>query len=194
MPEAREEWRVQLSAAYDCSIRDNRPATVSFATVALDGQPAARTMVFRGFREQTDQLVLVTDSRSSKIEQLSAHPWAELSWYCQTTRQQFRLAGNVRIVSHTEEDPSLAAVRTSIWKALSDRTRAMFFQPPPGRNKRDTEEGGPNAEDGAPPTTFSLILLDPVRVDCLNVGTEPHERSIYRVGPAGDWFKREVYP
>ncbi len=194
MAEIREEWRLKINTAWDISNQKRKFTAINLATVALDGHPATRTMVFRGFREGTDQLMLVTDARSSKIEQLAAHPWAEFSWYLDTTDEQFRLAGNVRICTADEEDPSLQAVRTAIWGTLNKNTQAMFFQPPPGRDRTDKLQK-PQAEtaDG-PPETLALILLDPVRVDYLDIGVQPNARTIYRVGPAGDWFKREVNP
>ena len=43
---------------------------VQMATVRADGRPANRTLVFRGFLNDTPQLTFVTDARSTKVAEL----------------------------------------------------------------------------------------------------------------------------
>lgn len=74
---------------------------VQLATLSLDGHPAVRTVVFRGWHStpspspspsspsspppsSTDlALMTTTDTRSQKMSELNAHPFAEICWYFQ---------------------------------------------------------------------------------------------------------------
>lgn len=75
-----------LSMIRACLAAESSPATSRFlqlGTVGLDGRPAVRTVVFRGWHATS--LLAVTDTRSSKIPELRALPYAELCWYFQVT-------------------------------------------------------------------------------------------------------------
>jgi len=86
-------WRSPLSSA----LHKNRSLPYAryfqLATVRANGHPANRTVVFRGFLEDTDQLKIITDSRSQKVDQIDQHSWGEACGYFPKTREKFRLAG-----------------------------------------------------------------------------------------------------
>lgn len=70
--------------------------------------PRVRTIVFRSFlnaptapgapSSKTETLEFITDRRSRKCNQLLEHSAAELSWYFPRTREQFRVAGQLKLV------------------------------------------------------------------------------------------------
>jgi len=62
---------------------------VQLATIRADNRPANRTLVFRGFLEDTDQLKFVIDARSQKVDQIFHQPWAEACWYFPETVNNF---------------------------------------------------------------------------------------------------------
>ena len=70
-------WRSLLSRA----LHQNRSLPYAryfqLATVRANGHPANRTVVFRGFLDDTNQLKIITDSRSQKIEQIAQQSWGE---------------------------------------------------------------------------------------------------------------------
>ena len=73
---------------------------VQLATTRLDGSPAVRTVVMRGFvaeQPQHLQLKFATDARSTKCQQLSNAPAVELCWYFSHTWEQFRLRGQMKV-------------------------------------------------------------------------------------------------
>jgi pyridoxamine 5'-phosphate oxidase len=70
---------------------------LQLATVAADGTPRVRTLVFRGW-SAASQLELLTDGRSAKLEELQANPAVELCWLLPRARCQFRLRGQVQIL------------------------------------------------------------------------------------------------
>ncbi|CAA7057031.1 unnamed protein product [Microthlaspi erraticum] len=48
------------------------------ATIGLNGRPSNRTVVFRGFEENSDMIRINTDLRSRKIEELKHCPFSEV--------------------------------------------------------------------------------------------------------------------
>ena len=105
---------------------------VQMATVNAQGRPANRTLVFRGFVNETSQLTFATDLRSPKTSELVHSPWAELCWYFPVTHEQFRIAGPITVVGPDATDHVLAAARRDAWRALPEATRITFTWPAPG--------------------------------------------------------------
>jgi hypothetical protein len=70
-------WRSLFARA----IHKNRSLTYSrylqLATLRADDCPANRTVVFRGFLGDKDQLKMITDPRSAKAEQIQQQAWGE---------------------------------------------------------------------------------------------------------------------
>lgn len=188
-------WRSPLSRA----IHLNRSLPYSryfqLATVREDGLPANRTVVFRGFFPDTDRLQIVTDSRSDKIAQINYQPWAEICWYFPKTREQFRLAGQLILVKADSSDTTLQKARQTAWQKLSDSARSQFAWPDPGKPRVENEEGfSPSFIcDREPLPNFCLLLLDPVKVDRLELKGEPQNRCIYLL-KEGSWSTEEVNP
>lgn len=60
---------------------------LQLATVTVEGDPAVRTVVFRGWHDDPEEsnksigLLTTTDIRSQKVSELRHHPFAELCWY-----------------------------------------------------------------------------------------------------------------
>ena len=72
-------WRQLLRGARQREGRGAAARWVQLATVAADGHPRVRTVVFRGWAGD-NQLDLYSDSRSSKAEELSIQPNVEVCW------------------------------------------------------------------------------------------------------------------
>jgi pyridoxamine 5'-phosphate oxidase len=174
-------WRSLL--ARNLHIHRNQPEArfLQLATIDLDGYPANRTVVFRGFLRDSDQLKFVTDRRSQKIQQLLLSPWAEACWYFVKTREQFRIRGKLCVVDRDQTEPELQAARLTAWRELSDAGRVQFGWAYP-RQSRATEPNAfspPQPSSDCPLDTFCLLLLEPTQVDHLELRGEPQNRSVY---------------
>jgi len=187
-------WRSPLARA----LHRNRSLVyaryVQLATVRQDGRPANRTVVFRGFWADTNQLRFVTDNRSEKVAEIARSPWAEVCWYFPNTREQFRLAGQLRLIDHTETDTELQKARQQIWQELSDAARSQFAWADPGLPRVDTatfEVEPPDAQ--TPFVNFDLLLFAPYRVDHLELRGNPQNRFIYSF-VENNWSQTEVNP
>jgi pyridoxamine 5'-phosphate oxidase len=191
-------WRQPLAHALyrNRSIAYSRYAQL--ATVRSDGRPANRTIVFRGFLNDTNQLKFITDDRSDKIEQILQQPWGELCWYFPKTREQFRLFGELAIVNAVEQDIELAKARTAQWQDLSDAARLQFVWPHPSKPRDEsTQFDVPAPDPNQPPDNFCLLLLNPIQVDHLELRGNPQNRYRYEQMQDSDgfkWLNQEINP
>ncbi|MGD1903082.1 MAG: Npun_F5749 family FMN-dependent PPOX-type flavoprotein [Geitlerinemataceae cyanobacterium] len=190
-------WRSLLAGA----LHRNRSLVYAryfqLATIAPDGSPTNRTVVFRGFLDPGDRVQIITDARSEKIPQLAADPRAEVCWYFPKTREQFRLTGTIEVVTATTTDAALQKARRQIWHNVSDGARSSFAWPEPGADRADAAafEVAP-LDKTTPLDSFVLLVLSVDRVDRLQLRGEPQARQIFTRGSdeKSGWDTREVNP
>ncbi|NES99710.1 MAG: pyridoxamine 5'-phosphate oxidase [Sphaerospermopsis sp. SIO1G2] len=188
-------WRSLISRA----LHQNRSLVYSrylqLATVQENGLPANRTIVFRGFLDDTNQLKFITDIRSAKAEQIPQQPAAEICWYFPNSREQFRISGQLILVS-ANSHPHLQPARIKMWQELSDAARLQFAWPQPGKQRVTKPEAftPPAPNSSAPLETFCLLLLEPTKVDHLQLRGEPQNRTIYEINIHQEWVIQEVNP
>jgi pyridoxamine 5'-phosphate oxidase len=173
-------WRSPLAQALHRNRSLPYARYLQLATVRSDGRPANRTVVFRGFLGDSNQLKFITDTRSQKPEQIALQPWGEVCWYFPKTREQFRLLGQLRLITAAQADPGLLKSRQLLWQDLSDAARSQFAWADPGAPRADAETFAVAPPDPLTPLpNFSLLLLDPDQVDHLKLRGEPQNRFSY---------------
>jgi PPOX class probable FMN-dependent enzyme len=188
-------WRPALILA----LYQNRHAPdsrlVQVATVRADGRPANRTLVFRGFWNDTAGLTFVADERSRKVQELGHAPWAEACWYFPITHEQFRISGPVTVIGADASDAALVDARTSAWRELAEPTRLGFAWPAPGQPRLP---GAPfptqHPDPEQPLPHFCLLVLEPMEVDYLEINGNPQNRWTFHRGAAGLWSGGEINP
>lgn len=187
-------WRSPLARA----LHRNRSLVyaryLQLATVRKNGRPANRTVVFRGFLANTDQLKFVIDARSQKVEQIQQQPWAEACWYFPQTREQFRLSGCLTLITVDHPDTDLQQARQSSWQELSDAARLQFTWSHPGQPRDDAGFELPPPSAIVPLPHFCLLLLEPTQVDHLELRGEPQNRLIYSRNSDDAWSIQAVNP
>lgn len=173
-------WRSLIDRALDLNSSLASARYLQLATVKVDNRPANRTLVFRGFLADTDELKFTIDSRSQKPEQIGHQPWAEACWYFSSSREQFRLAGCLTLVTSDYPNAVLQQARQTAWQDISDATRLQFAWADPGKPKADAAAFDPPLPNPIEPLpNFCLLLLKPVQVDHLELRGEPQNRTIY---------------
>ncbi|MBV6626630.1 MAG: pyridoxamine 5'-phosphate oxidase family protein [Rivularia sp. (in: Bacteria)] len=188
-------WRSFLANALKKNRNQPHSRYFQLATVRNDGTPANRTVVFRGFLEDTNKLKIITDTRSEKITEIQNQSWGEICWYFTNTREQFRIAGNITIIDADYQDSELLKVRESTWQDLSDNARIQFAWAHPGEPRDNQEAFSPSPPDeNNPSDNFCLLLLEPVKVDHLRLRGEPQNRTLYIRNESGVWDIKEVNP
>ncbi|HEX8912574.1 MAG TPA: pyridoxamine 5'-phosphate oxidase family protein [Humisphaera sp.] len=175
------EWIGELQSALTREFGD-KPNVATLATVDKGGAPRARTVVCR--RVQPDGSVLVaSDARSEKNEQVKGTQQAEVVFWLPTLREQYRLFGSTRVMLPNPPE----AARLEVWRAMSDAARALFFWPSPGAKRVEPDESFPKAVDAgqSPPNNFEVIVVRPRKVEHLNLNGHPHRRRRWML--AGKW-------
>ena len=188
-------WRSPLAHALHRNRALPYARYVQLATLRADGRPANRTVVFRGFLENTNQLRFITDRRSEKTGQLEGQPWGEICWYFPKTREQFRILGTLRVVSADHADEEMLKARKMLWHDLSDGGRSQFAWASPKQPKTaPLEQTTPDPLN--PLSTFCLLLLEPTQVDHLELRGDPQNRYLYskEEQEPGTWSRVEVNP
>ena len=189
-------WRSPLSSA----IHRNRAKPYSryfqLATITPEGYPANRTVVFRGFLDdELNRLKIITDSRSAKIQDIEHQALAEACWYFTKTREQFRIAGKLHLITANATDPDLQQARQTTWQNISDSARSQFAWPEPAQPAADKAEFDiepPNA--GTPLDNFCLLLLKPNQIDHLQLKSDPQQRHLYTLQSDRTWRTQAVNP
>lgn len=180
-------WRSLLSRALHRNRSQPHSRYFQLATVRIDGKPANRTVVFRGFLNDTDLLQMVADLHSDKINQMAQNPWSEICWYFSKTREQFRLLGRLSLVNAESLDEILQKARHTRWQALSDNARLQFseayFRSP------ITEADYPSKT--VPLENFALLLFDPIQIDYLNLRDQPHSRCHFVLDSNNQWVEND---
>ena len=187
-PDVLPPWRPLLRSAQEREGRAPQARWLQLATVAADGTPRVRTLVFRGWAGST-ALDLLTDGRSAKPAELIRQPAVELCWLLPRARSQFRLRGNLQTLPAEQGQKE----RERHWQMLSPGGRALWGWPPPGE-PLDPEAAFPEQlPDGSPlPDHFQLLRIALAQVELLELTGHPHRRRRWR-GESG-WAEERLNP
>ena len=169
-------WRPLLRGAREREGRSPMGRWLQLATVAPDGSPRVRTLVFRGWGGPA-ALDLLTDGRSAKPAELGHQPQVELLWLLPKARSQFRLRGGLERL----EPGLLLRERQRHWQALSPSGRALWGWPTPAA-PFDTPAPFPTelADDVPMPENFLLLRFSLSQVELLELVGHPHRRRRWR--------------
>jgi pyridoxamine 5'-phosphate oxidase len=188
-------WRSRVSRALHRNRSLPSSRYVQLATVDTNGHPRNRTVVFRGWQEPNSQLKFITDRRSTKIEQIDRVPQAEICWYFAKTREQFRIAGEIKSVD--EDNIEFRCDRVQLWQSLSANSQVQFAWPPSGEDRQDStfdRDFTLDLDPLVPPANFILLLFNPSRLDHLELRGEPQSRYLYCLQPDNTWTERSINP
>ncbi len=189
-------WRIPLSKALHLNRSQPHSRYFQLATVKKNGCPSNRTVVFRGFLDNTNDLKIITDIHSEKIEELATKSWGEICWYFTKTREQFRISGTITVIKEEETNPILAKARQESWQNLSDAAKIQFAWPETGADRNNNKElFSPSIPDQNKPLfNFCLLLLTPQKVDHLELKGEPQNRYLYTLNEEENWVIKEINP
>lgn len=211
--ESLAPWRSPLSRALHRNRAQAFCRFLQLATVRPDGTPANRTVVFRGFAPKGNQLMFISDRRSEKTDQIGHNPNAEACWYFTKTREQFRISGQLQVVTadsviakdadselaDSQQKDALQQLRRQLWQQVSDNARSQFAWPEPKASRTDDASAfdSPKLDSQTPLDSFCLLLLNPSFVDYLSLRGEPQDRRLYKKATqssAEAWTTADVNP
>ncbi|XP_027335481.1 pyridoxine/pyridoxamine 5'-phosphate oxidase 2 isoform X2 [Abrus precatorius] len=191
-------WKQLLLNALESNSHLKHSSFISFATVGTNGTPSNRTVVFRGFQDNTDNIQIHTDARTRKIEELKLCSSAEICWYFTDSWEQFRINGKVDIIDGSNPDPLKLQQRENSWFASSLRSRSQYLWPNPGLpclNEQAQPEISLDPSTG-PVDAFCLLILEPNQVDYLNLKSNQRLTFKSSVSDAANknWVVERVNP
>ena len=177
-------WRQSLVRSLH--VQRSRPESKFFqvASVSPTGQINNRTMVFRGFVEDSLDLLAITDSRSDKIQDWQTKAEAEICWYFVKTREQYRI--RVNVITYQQADNH---IRNNIYTNLSKNAKAQFLWPTPKVPiDNDVLDGNSTSVDEenkdvfqTPPSNFVVVRFVPSYVDYLHLCEPPQNRELHEL-------------
>jgi pyridoxamine 5'-phosphate oxidase len=178
-------WRSAIARALHRNRSLAYARYLQLATIDRQLQPHNRTLVFRGWLEPESHMQLITDIRSSKAIELlaGASTTAEACWYFPKTREQFRLSGNLELVTLDLGNRDRQQARQQVWQQMSDSARIQFAWPTPGAERStDPQAFAPPPPDPQQPSVnFCLLLLRITAVAHLELRGEPQNLDAYRL-------------
>lgn len=195
MSEVLAPWRSPLQRA----LHRNRSLVFSryfqLATVTKEGIPTNRTVVFRGWQPETNNLLIITDIRSEKINHLQQQAKAEICWYFTKTREQFRISGSVTIVFFDTHNPDLIKLRKQVWQQLSEKAKEQFTWATPAELINHNQANNQQDIDLENPLeNFCLLIFKPIKVDHLELKGNPQNRYLYLLDDHNNWQVKQVNP
>jgi hypothetical protein len=171
-------------------VADRRHAfhTPVLVTHGIDGVPAARTVVLRGFAAADRVLVFHSDRRSRKVAELAADPRIAAVFYDPTSKIQIRVDGGASV--HVADGVTAAA-----WQRLAVFGRRSYLSLPPGSASSAPSSGLPAALETRVPdaeeaeggyANFAVILVQVRRLDWLSLSARGHRRAHFAWTDGGD--------
>jgi len=149
------EWRMPVLATVDCSD-------------AGDTWPDARTVVLREVDSNAKELVIYSDSRTAKAQQLSRHPAAVLVFW--STRLGWQLRCRSGCLMETD-GPAVS----SRWQRIRQSAAARDYLSPlaPGTPLETTSSGPAQRE------SFAAVTARVERIDWLELHRDGHRRAVF---------------
>lgn len=168
-------WRKRLDKSLSVNGTQVQSKFYQVASISADGLPKNRTMVFRGFLSETQNFVSVTDIRSEKIQEWngSLSNMFEICWYFTESREQYRISGDVYLVSLASvsgklkladtkyrEHNSLAFLKEHWNKLSSDAKQQFYCSEPKAPFATELEKGVYLDNEKSNETAYSAIPVD----------------------------------
>lgn len=200
-------WRQQLVRSLHLHRSKPEARYFQVASINSNGLANIRTMVFRGFQNDSHTLLAVSDTRSDKIRDWEQHPHSQVHWYFAKSREQYRISCGVTVLKRQNKkivssgmglkDDDLAnTLYESQWKALSVKAQLAFYSPPPKSDLRDNpayEVLKDEIQTGEPSQHFAVIAFHPWSVDYLDLKPTPHIRELHALDKE-QWIRQAVNP
>lgn len=155
------------------------------ATTEVDNVPAQRMVVLRSILP-TNEMLIFTDYRTPKVQQIKQQDQVSLLFYHPGRQLQIRFQA---IASIHHQD----ALCLQEWSKLSDHGKNDYQTTLPPASNLSNSEHGPihNPELGS--NFFSTISLKPINIDVLQLSRAGHQRMVGQF-ENGEWTGSSVMP
>ena len=174
-------WRQRLKSSQSKEGKQSSNRWIQLANVSKNNQPRVRTVVFRGWLDDSTMLIY-TDKRSQKYRDLENNNNIEVLWLFFKTKSQYRFKGKVSELKDNDK----------YWDNLFDRSKDQWFWPSPGK-KIDQKDNISSIDNKlSKPNNFSVLGININEVELLKLEKPLHKRYIWR--KIDHWKCIEVNP
>lgn len=191
LPDPLEQFSLWYQIAQEADIK--YPEAMALATAGLDGVPAVRMVLLRGFDSRGFRFY--TNYESKKGQQLAENPYAALLFYWGRLDRQVRIEVEVEKLSAEESDAYYANRpidhQISAWASLQSQ---------PIANREELEERFRQLQQKFPadiprPTHWGGYLARPKSFEFWQQGPgRLHDRFLYSPSPEGNWRITRLAP
>lgn len=147
-----------LAYAFDDGVPE--PHVMTLSTADAEGRPSARVLMLRGVDLADCSFVFASDASSRKGRELTANPYAALTWYWPRHGRQIRMTGGVRTVDDE------AARRDFLGRGEPSRVSGFT-------GRMSAPLPGPDVYDEERRRAAALVVANPEAV--------PHRHTVYRL-------------
>ncbi|KZT23282.1 hypothetical protein NEOLEDRAFT_1096275 [Neolentinus lepideus HHB14362 ss-1] len=210
-----------LTALHKTLSEHDRINVIQVATVDAEGAPRVRTQGYCGTvipksHPSLPLLLAATDYRTPKVTELTKNQRSEICWWIPPTNEQFRISAVTYIIAApqygfvTSVGPGMQAIigesafdwekkRREVFESLPAPIKASYLRPAPGsaieaegEANKTSVETAPKLEEGL--NNFALVVFEPVKVDYVEFGINPHRRTVFTRNEDNEWTERNVVP
>ncbi len=177
-------WYERFQKAIDEERGSRSSRWMQLATVAQDGKPKVRTVVFRGWHGK-NTLYFLSDSRSEKADEISKTPDVEICSLLVNSLCQFRFRGKAQINQNE--------FAQKCWDSLTPEVKSLWFLPDPGKPLLKSDKGSKSIQNNyLMPHNFIVILVDLSLVELLEIKNFPHKRMVWKANQ--NWKLEYINP
>ena len=177
-------WLSVISNAQEKESEFYSSRLIQLATIGLDNTPKVRTVVFRGWTNLYEMMIL-TDKRSQKYYELMTNNNVEVCWFFLKSKCQFRLRG-ISNFDHSNDT-------IQHWDKLDDQTKSMWNWPIPGnRFENNPSEAKSLNKNSDILNNFILIKVSIRHVDQLILEKPFHIRKQWSI--TNQWLEERINP
>ncbi len=161
------EWRLAIKSSNNKEGKSVSKRWIQIATTSKDNLPRLRTVVFRGWSE-ADSMLIYTDRRSEKINDININNNVELLWLFPKSKSQYRLKGEAYEIKEN----------IRFWDNLSENSKKTWFWPKPGdRLSQRSAYDKPSKLER--PETFTVLEVKMNYVELLKLERPIHKRCCW---------------
>lgn len=180
-----------LSAALEAGV--NEATAMNLATVDAQGRPSARIVLLKGI--ESGQLCFFTNYLSRKGQQLTAQPFAALTFFWPELERQIRIEGRIAMLHDTASDAYFASrpygSRIGAWASEQSQTVANAET----LTAREIELKARFPEQVPRPPHWGGYGLTPDRVEFWQGRpSRLHDRVLYLPDDHGGWQLSRLQP
>lgn len=168
--------------AWAISVRGHGWRSPTLATIGVDGEPQARTVILRETDPLQATLSLYSDARAPKVEQIQAHSSVSMVFWCPQRSWQLRIRGRASVFLGGPEHARVLtdlAVRTAARDYLSVSAPGQPLEaiadrrsiPAPSRAQHDPDS-----------LHLAVIRVHVIHADWLSLAASGHRRMRFEPG------------